>query len=170
MGNVRNDGGRLVLAALLLVINGLVYKTQHATQDDGGIADGTTDGKLQNVNAVDFKVAGLTYTKAATDDLWNLAGETDTTASQYRAYWLYLNASGTASVAAGSNASSAALALAALPALDVTKSVIGVYVANPSCDFNGAAGLAAQGTIYDGVPDGVPGMSAAPSITTLVNF
>ncbi|MCA9489138.1 MAG: hypothetical protein KC621_04430 [Myxococcales bacterium] len=30
-----------------------------------------------------------------------------------------------------------------------------MFVADPSCDFD-AGGLAAQGTIYDGIPAGVP--------------
>ncbi len=97
-----------------------------------------------------FGISGTRYSKNATDDLWNLSGETDTTGVQYRAYWLYLNSSGTASFAASTNAASLAAALAALPTIDPTKAVIGIYVASPSCDFNGAAGLAAQGTIYNG--------------------
>lgn len=126
----------------------------NATQIDVGIGDGTTDGYLRTNASSTFKIGQFEYVKASTDDLWNLSAQTDTTASQYRAFWLYLDSSGTASIGAGSNASTEALALAALPVVTSTKSVIGVFVADPSTDFNGAAGLAAQGTIYDGIPEG----------------
>ena len=52
--------------------------------------------------------------------------------------------------------------------VDVTKSVIGVYTAGPDTDFDGAAGLAAQGTIDDGVPVGVPGKASAPDVIDIV--
>uniref|UniRef100_UPI00261DAF36 hypothetical protein n=1 Tax=uncultured Nocardioides sp. TaxID=198441 RepID=UPI00261DAF36 len=39
-------------------------------------------------------------------------------------------------------------------ALDGTKAVVGVFVAAPECDFDDAGGLAAQGTIHDGIPEG----------------
>jgi hypothetical protein len=168
MNTQRKTGKREELDAAWDVINGMVLRNHFSATSDPGIADGTTDGKLQNVASTTFKIGQFTYTKAATDDLWDLSAQTDTTASQYRAIWLYLNASGTASIGAGSNAASAALALAALPAHDETKSIIGVYVADPSCDFNGAAGLAAQGTIYDGIPVGVPRSALAPVTTNLV--
>lgn len=156
MLTVRKTMGRAELNSLWAYTASLVMLVAFSTFDDPAIADGTTDGKLQSTASVDFKVAGVKATKAATDDLWDLSAETDTTASQYRAYWLYLDASGTASIAAGEDATTAALALQALPDIDETQSVIGVFVADPSCDFNGAAGLAAQGTIYDGIPAGVP--------------
>jgi hypothetical protein len=156
MLTVRKNGHRAELDALWAYIACIHMLVGFSTFDDAGIGDGTTAGRLRTNASVDFRVAGLKATKASTDDLWNLSAETDTTASQYRAYWLYLNAAGTASIAAGSNAASAADALAALPDIDEAKSVIGVFVAAPSCDFDGAGGLAAQGTIYDGIPEGVP--------------
>lgn len=130
------------------------------------ITDGTTAGNLKIRADVEYTIAGTMYRKAATDDLWNLSGETDTTGAQYRAYWLYLDSAGTASIAAGSNAASSAAALAALPALDGTKAVIGVYVAGLSTDFDDAGGLAAQGTITDGFPAAISDPSAMTSSTT----
>lgn len=126
----------------------------NSTQTDVNIGDGGTAGYLRTNASSSFKIGQFEYTKASTDDLWNLSAQTDTTASQYRAYWLYLDSSGTASIGAGTNASTAPLALAALPAPTLTKSIIGVFVAGPSTDFNAGGGLAAQGTIYDGIPEG----------------
>jgi hypothetical protein len=116
------------------------------------IGNGTTAGRLRTNASTIGRVAGVEVTKASTDDLWNLSGETATTASQFRAYWLYINAAGTASFVAGANAASAAAALEALPALDEAKCVFGVYVAGVSTNFANA--LAAQGTIYNGIPAG----------------
>lgn len=117
-----------------------------------GIADGTTAGKLKLAADAEYCIGGTFYRKAATDDLWDLSAKTDTTGAQYRAYWLYLDSSGTASLGDGANAASAAAAIAALPAITSTKAVIGCYVAGLSTDFNGVAGLASQGTIYNGHP------------------
>lgn len=124
--------------------------------NDPGIGDGTTAGTLRTTATAGFRVGQFEFSKASTDDLWDLSAETDTTAAQHRAYWLLLDSSGAASIASGANATSAELALQALPDLDGTKAVIGVFVAAPSCDFNDAGGLAAQGTVYDGIPSGVP--------------
>lgn len=135
-------------------IQSLKHALFNGTQITGAIGNGTTAGKLRTTASVNFKIGQFQYTKASTDDLWDLSALTDTTASQYRAYWLYLDASGTATLGAGANASTAALALAALPVVTATKSVIGVFVAGPSTDFNNAGGLAAQGTIYNGYPEG----------------
>jgi hypothetical protein len=150
--NVRKTARRSELDVYAAQINALKLSLCHATRTNGAIADGTTDGRLQLITAVSFAVDGALKSKAATDDLWNLAAQTDTADDEYLAYWLYLDASGTATIAAGTAAATEALAIAALPEVTLTKSVIGVYVAGPETDFNGAAGLAAQGTIYDGIP------------------
>lgn len=127
------------------------------------VEDGTTDGYLATDGPTAYKINGQLYNKAGTDDLWNLSAQTDTTGAQYRAFWLYLDSSGTATIAAGTNAASSAAAIAALPALAADKSAIGVYVAGPSTDFNGAAGLAAQGTIIYGVPAALAQTYTAPT-------
>jgi hypothetical protein len=118
----------------------------------GALADGTTDGTLQLVtDPTEYSIKGQLYSKAATDDLWDLTGLTDTGAAEFLAVRLYLDASGTATIAEGTPAASAAAAHAALPAVDDDKCQIGEYVAGNSCDFDGVAGLAAQGTIYNGI-------------------
>lgn len=165
---IRKVGGFETTQKVIELYNALCLKGLFATIDDPGTIDGTTDGKLQTGSAADFKVDGITATKAATDDLWDLTAEVDTVASEYRSYWLLLDSSGVASIAAGSIQSTEALAVANLPSLDNTKSVLGVYTAGPSTDFDGVAGLAAQGTIVDGVPDGTPYTVQGSDVVDLV--
>lgn len=124
----------------------------NSTLANPGLVNGSTAGNIKTGNAVDYRHDGQLYTKAATDDLWDLSGETDTGGSDYRAYSLELNASGTASFQSSGNQTSAALALANLP---LGSSRIGVFIADPSCDFDDAGGLAAQGTYYNGSPTSV---------------
>lgn len=113
-----------------------------------GISNATTNGKLKLGADVDVRIGGAIYRKPATDNLWDLSGQTATGGGQYRAYWLYLNTSLAPSIAAGTNAANLEAALDALPAQDSSKAVVGVYVAGPNTNFGNA--LAAQGTIYDG--------------------
>ena len=116
------------------------------------IANGGTAGRFKTTNAATFKVDGATYSKAITDDLWNLSAETTLGAAAYKAYWLYIDASGTASIEAGTASTTAALALSLLPVPSVSKCVFGVFVAAPLTNFANA--LSAQGTIYQGIPVG----------------
>lgn len=153
MANVPKNGRRAELDQIIQGINALNLQANHGPVQSGAIGNGGTAGRLRTTAAITFAVAGRKYVKASTDDLWNLSAQTDTIAAQRRAFWLYLDASGTATIAAGTNAGNTdALALAALPAIDLTKSVIGVFVAGPLTNFDDAGGLAAQGTIYDGIP------------------
>lgn len=169
MGTQRKTGGRSELDGLTNAVNGLIYTLRHSVQDDPAIGNGTTTaGNLRTNAVVGFTVAGLVFSKASTDDFWDLSGETDTTATQFRSYWLYVDASGTGTFVAGTNSADAASALANLPPLDLTQAVFGVYTAGLSTDFDDAGGLAAQGTIDDGVPAGVPGMSSVPDVIALV--
>lgn len=119
------------------------------------ISNGSAAGHLRTKAATPFKVDGKQRSKASTDNLWNLSGETALEAGQHRAYWLYVDAEGTASIASGNVAATAAAAIAALPVRSLTKAVFGVYMAGPLTDF--AAPLAAQGSIHDDVPAGAPG-------------
>lgn len=146
--NVRKGNTSALRDALVARINANANRCEGYST----IANGTTAGKLKTTTTVSFRVDGVLYTKAATDDLWNLAGETDTTGAQYRAYWLYIGADGTASIEAGSNAASATLARQALPVPSATKSVFGVYTAGLSTNFDAVGGLSGQGTITHGIP------------------
>lgn len=156
MPTVRKTGGRDELDAIITLTNALVVDmAAKILRDDNGVvgsaalAAGTTNGKIKSVNATDFKVAGQLFSKGATDDEWNLSAQSSTDGTHYRAFWLYRATNGTASIAAGADTlTSAALAIAALPALDATKSVIGVYVAAPSTNFANAL----TGTFINGWP------------------
>lgn len=118
------------------------------------MTDGTTAGKIKTRADLEYVIKGKLYRKAATDDLWDLSAETDTIAAKYRAYWLYLDASGVASIVqhTGADVASAALAIAALPAIVATKCPVGVYVAGPETDFNGVTGLDSYGDYHEGLP------------------
>ena len=131
-----------------------------------GIGDGSTAGFLRTNELQEFALAGRLYQKAATDDLWNLSAEVDTTAAQWVAFWLYLDSAGTASIVRGTESEdSEAAAIGLLPAEDPTKTPIGVYVAGNSCDFDGVAGLAAQGTIIQGRPAALADPAALTATT-----
>lgn len=145
---------------LVADVAAVLAQFEHAAVGFANLANGTTAGKLKTQVDIDFRINGSLYAKAATDDLWDLSAEVDTGAGVYRAYWLYLDSSGAASIAAGGDQASAAAAIGDLPALSDTKSVVGAFVASPSCDFNGAGGLSGQGTIYNGFP-GTLGLTAA---------
>lgn len=169
MPTQRKVGGRTEFDAVWNQLNGLVLATLFSVLDPPGLANGTTPGQLQTGNNVDYRIGPASkYTKAATDDLFDLSGEADTDAASYRAYWLYLDDAGVASVAAGEDRSSEALALAALPAPSGGLSIVGVYVAGPSTDFDDAGGLTGQGTVHEGLPAGVPGVASLPDFTALV--
>lgn len=157
MSTTRKTGGRTEFNAIWTQVEALIVDLQAAltrydnsARDHANIGNGTTTGRLRTNSPVSFAIAGALYNKASTDDLWNLSAETSLSTGQYKAYWLYLDSSGVATIAAGTVAASAAAAIAALPAVTSTKSVVGVYVAGPSTNFANA--LAAQGTIYNGHP------------------
>jgi hypothetical protein len=153
--DIRKTGGRVELDQLWAAHNSLMmYSTLSVQSLLGAIGNGTTAGRLRTNASVNFRIGRGLYTKASTDDLWNLTAPANLAAAQYQAHWLLLDAAGAASIGSGSVQATAALALANLPALDGTKSVIGVFVAGPSTDYDIA--LAAQGTIHNGIPSGVP--------------
>ena len=103
------------------------------------------------------KIAVGTYVAGPSTDFNNaggLSGQGTITEIQYKAYWLLLDSSGIASLSAGIRVTPSSQAVARLPVLDGTKFPVGTYVAGPKIDFNGGGGLAAQGTIADGIPSG----------------
>lgn len=139
------------VAAMRADLAALLLRIQYGCVSTPTITNATTAGKLQATsNALVYRIGGVGYLKAATDNLWDFTAQTATTSGQYRAFYLYLDSSGAASIGAGTNAATADLAIAALPSVPTTKSVIGTYVAGPSTTFTNA--LAAQGTIYNGWP------------------
>jgi len=161
---VKDDAG-LFLDGLWKAHNRLLMvQFSPSTAAGAAIADGSTNGTFQAVTAsTAFRIAGAEYTKAATDDLWDLSGETAVAADRERAYWLYLDSAGAASFAANGDAP-VGYGLADLPVPDPTKSVIGVFLAGPETDFTLA--LTAQGTVTDGIPDGARNMPALEFVET----
>lgn len=143
-------GGRHELDRLVAIVNA------RALFGYPNIGDGSTAGRLRTNAAVPYRIGGLLASLASTNDLWDLHSETATSASNFRAYWLYQDGTFTAGT---TDETTAAKALAALPDPNVAKAVIGVYVAGNSTNFANA--LAAQGTIYNGIPDGAGWLPSA---------
>ncbi len=155
---------RTPVVASLVDIQAALTRYENGAVDWPNVGNGGTNGRLRTNAPAAYRIAGALYNKASTDDLWNLSGETTLGGAEYKAYWLYLDSGGTASIAGGTVAASAAAAIAALPAVTSTKSVIGVYVAGPSTNFANA--LAAQGTIYNGWPGAYTMTAASPAALT----
>lgn len=154
MQTIRKTRKRSELDALWAHQASLALLVGFSTFDAPGVANGTTAGNLRTTATANYRIGGRAYTRAAADDLWDLSAEVDTAAATYRAYWLYVDAAGAASFAAGTDAPSAALALEALPPIDETKGILGAFVAGPATDFDAGGGLAAQGDLHDGIPTG----------------
>jgi hypothetical protein len=145
-----------LVTALLKILNRL--QNSLTGLNECTFVDGTTAGKIKILGGaeaipVEFKIDGETFTKAPTDDFWNLAAQTDTPALEYAAFWLLIDSSGTASIdRASANAASAVLAKAVLladgePAAD--KAVLGCFVAGPSTDFSADAIVAVAGATME---------------------
>lgn len=164
MGDIFLTGGSLhdYKRDVLQVVVSQYIRQNWSVQRTPTIVNGTTAGTLRNTaTSVPFSVSGVLAAAnlVTTDNFWDLSGETDLAAGQFRAYWLRVDAAGAASFEAGSIQGSAAAALAALPEYSTTHAIIGVYVAGSAgsaTDFDDAGGLAAQGAINAGIPVGVP--------------
>lgn len=74
-----------------------ITKRDNVCLQAAGLASGTTPAKVKTANAIGYTINGRTYNKAATDDLFTLAG-TVMAAGEVQAIFLLLDASGTASV------------------------------------------------------------------------
>lgn len=126
------------------------------------IGNGGTAGNLRTSAATTYRgTDGALRTLASSDDLWDLSGKTDTGAGEYVAHLLCVDDAGTASIVDGATAASEAAALAAVT-MPTDVAVLGVYVAGESTDYSLA--LAAQGTIYQGVPNACRAAEAATLI------
>lgn len=157
---VRNVPGA---SALMLTLIAYLNSWANACLDYATIANGTTNGKLKTTSDASFRIDGKLYKKAATDDLWTLSGEASLSTGQYKAYWLYIDTAGAASIEGGTIGSSATIALQNLPVPSTSKSVFGVFVAGPSTNFANA--LSSQGTIHHGIPAGSSYVPGTPSGT-----
>lgn len=152
---IRTTWHQLELVRAIKTLNWAAWAFLFGSVGSAKLAAGTTAGKIKTVADIDFRIGGRLYTKAATDDLWNLSGETTLGSGVYKAAILYLDASGTATYTLTAAATSAALALRAVGDLTLggyvsTKSVIGVYVSTAAQNW-ASGGLG--GTYYNGIPE-----------------
>lgn len=134
------------------------------------IANGTTNGTLKTTTTTTYKIGGKVYSKAATDDLWDLTGITDTASGEYVAVALFLDASGTATYGASNVKATSAAALLDLErvlglAAHAAKAVIGVFVADPSTDFDAALTGQTGVALHLGLPDGCFAKTAPFTLT-----
>ena len=108
-----------------------------------GCADGTTNGYAKTTNAVTYEIQGKVYSKAATDNLFDLT-EVSTDANEYKKVLLCLNTSGNGQIVEGKIASSQANAL--LPTLGRNAwAVVGVVEITQSYSGGDLSGA----TFYD---------------------
>lgn len=171
--SIRATWGKLTeLHRALKALNWAAWSFLFGGVGSARLAAGTTAGKIKTVADVDFRIGGRLYTKAATDDLWNLSGETTLASGTYKAAILYLDASGTATYTLTSAQTSAALALRAVGDLTLggyvsTKSVIGIYVSTAAQNW-GSGGLG--GTYYNGIPEAAYSSSANDGAAGFITF
>lgn len=136
------------------------YGVTHRLTDIATIAMATTKSKVKTTTTAKFSSNGVVVTKAATDNFWTLTGAA-MAVSVFRKYLLCINASGTASVIASSDAAAAADCMfTALPATGVC--VVGVLTVatdatnpfTPATTLLDAAGITATYT-DSGMPSDV---------------
>jgi hypothetical protein len=125
---------------------------------NGGLAIGSATAKAQTTNAITFTINGRTYNKAATDDLFTLAG-TALAARQTCVFWLWLNASGTASVTQS-----------AIKEASTSTSTTARYVAG-GFEWPDVVDKCCVGALHivNGASAFTPGTTALTTITTYVN-
>ena len=162
--SIRRTWGRITeLDRALRALNWGVWAFLFGSVGSAKLAAGTTAGKIKTVAAIDFRIGGRLFTKAATDDLWDFTGETTLGSGVYKAAILYtLTAAAT----------SAALALRAVGDLTLggyvsTKSVIGVYVSTAAQNW-ASGGLG--GTYYNGIPEAAYSSSASDGAAGYITF
>jgi hypothetical protein len=118
---------------------------------DAGVAIGSDAKKVKTAATANYKVDGVFYTKAATDDLWTLSGTTVTSGNAQK-YLLCLDSAGTASIVEGTQGANAAAVV--LPAAPASKCVVGLLLVETTGDFvPGTTDLSAA-TITDTYTDG----------------
>lgn len=151
--DVRNaSNGRGPIAALIEQHN-LRLTDENGPLSLPVIGNGTTAGRLRTTGATTYRIAGQLFSKASTDDLWNLSALTNVGSGVYRGVALCISDAGAATIVAGTaNADAEAATRDALALVPSTVAVLGVYIAGPSTDWDAGGGLAAQGEILVGRP------------------
>jgi hypothetical protein len=133
-------------------------KRDNVCLSNGALAIGTTTQKAKTANAITYTINGRTYNKAATDDLFTLAG-TALAARQTSVFWLWLDASGAASVTQSD------IKEASTSTSTTARYVPGAFewpdVVDKCCV--GALSITTAGSVF------TPGTTALTSVTTYVN-
>ena len=118
-------------------INSLITYLSDGLLIDGTLTISATADQYKTVSTAVYTISGVTYTKAATDNLEFTLADTINTGSAATAYWgiwlVQINAAGTVSTKAGGGLAdqlyaSEALAIAALPAVDASNAALGYIV------------------------------------------
>lgn len=158
-------------AARTSYVNARVALT-NMSLSDGGIAIGTTKTKIKSAATINHLIAGVFYTKAATDDFWVLT-DFDCTNAKFNKCLLCIDSAGAMQIVAGTEGASAgAVVLGAIPA---AYSVVGMVLVNPTGtgDFTGGTTDLDDGTV---VPNAVytdlafhPDTFVAPAAITAAN-
>jgi hypothetical protein len=120
------------------------------------MAVGTTPGKVKTTADCDFQIGGVIYTKAATDDLFDMTALADLTTGEYQTVALMVDHAGTASIGEGTVSASAALALAAASFYTIPddKCAVGYVAMGPGNDWDAEA-ITAHGSIVNGLPQAI---------------
>lgn len=129
------------------------------------IQNGTTAGCLKLAGTAPYTIGEIGYAKSSgLDDLWNLSALATLDGTHYRATLLFLDASGTASIASGSTSTTSAGAIAsAMGQLDATKAVIGCFVGAPNCNYANALTGQSGCLVILGMPVGYTATASTPA-------
>lgn len=100
----------------------------------------SANGAFRLLASAIYKINGTNLIKvgSATAKVWDLSAEAAVAAAKFRAYRLFLDASGTGSFTASGDTTSVSAALLSLDylAIDDTKGTVADYVAGPSTSFS----------------------------------
>lgn len=120
------------------------------------LAKATTTTKIKTTAAAEYRIGGVVYTKAATDNLFDLAALTALTATKYQCNKLLLDAAGAATVVQGTEAASAAAALLAAGATTADTCCVGYHTIGDGVnahDYSSDEVDAHGGAFVEGDPD-----------------
>lgn len=108
------------------------------------LAEGTNAGTLKTTNATTFRIAGVNYTKAATDNI-TMTAATQQAVSTYCLYLVSINASGTVAITKGTEVATDTAVLPALPASSAPLGYIKIVTDGSTTFTSGTTDLGAAG-------------------------
>lgn len=138
----------------IIMLNNLMVLGLNQCFSAAGTALATTTTKVKTVNTITYSIDGALKTKAGTDNFWTLSGTT-IAANAVNKYLLYIDSAGAASVAEGTQASTAASVV--LPALAQSKAVVGFLTVSAGASvFTPGTTALTGGTVTVTYTDGLP--------------